>query len=173
MSEVKVDYEVGNSEEMEAWKVDSAIEQVKDINEEINKLKDILDKRTNDLKLQFENKKESLLKQNQFLLTTLGEFARTQKLKKTKTQSKYTSLAGDVVIKHAKQNPKKPDKNKIDKIEKVYPELIEVEEVKKLNWRELKSRLIIQDGKVFDKETGEDVSGLVDIEVKGEEVLVK
>lgn len=163
-----------NPLELEQWKIDKYISIVKDNNATIEKYKKILKERIADLELQFKQKEEKLLKENHYLLTTLGMFAKNQKdLKSTKTQYKWEGLSGDVIIKKALPKTKKPAKDKIEEVEKIYPELVVVEEVKKLNWRDLKSKIIIQNGIPYDKETGEDLSGIVEIEVSEEEIQVK
>lgn len=159
---------------LENWQVDKYIETVKNNNATIKKYEDTLEKRILDLKQQFKQKEESLLKENQYLLTTLAEFAKTQKdLKSTKTQYKWESLSGNIIIKKSLPKTKKPTIDKIEAIESSYPELVEKEEVKKLNWKDLKSKIIIQNGVPYDKETGEDLSEIVDIEVSEEEIQVK
>ena len=178
MSKSQEEYVVDNIEELdvaniEQWKTDSMIQEVKDNNEEIDKFKSILDERINELQAQFNFKKDTLTKRSYFLLSTLKEYAKTQKLRKAKTQSKYTSLAGDIIIKHGSKNVAKPKKEVIDKIEELYPEYVETVEDKKVNWKDLKKKFIIQEDRIFDQETGEDVTSLLDIEEKEEEVIVK
>lgn len=163
-----------NPANLESWKIDSMIDTVKENRAEISKLKEIADKRIEEIKVIFENKKEKLEKQNSYLLTTLAEYAKLQSnLRKTKTQFKYTSLSGDIIIKRPKKNFVKPKDDKLDEIEKSYPELIETETKKKLKWADFKKNLIEQDGRIFDKETGEDLTNIIETEEKPEEYDVK
>lgn len=162
--------------EIEQWKIDKAIKRVKDNNEEIARLKQILEDRKADLDAQFEKKVQPMLKENQFLTVTLTEYAKTQPLKETKTQRKYTSIEGEVVIKKPQKKMIKPnvkDEKTLEKIEQLYPEYVEEVKTKKLKWSDLKRKLVIQDDRVYDKETGEDVSHIVDFEVTEERTEIK
>lgn len=167
--------ELQDEAELESWKVDKYVSTIKENNEEIDKYKEILKKRKEELDLLFKQKEESLKKQNHFLLTTLNTFAKSQKdLKSTKTQFKYPSLSGDIVIKKSQSKLKKPEsKEVLEKIEKSYPDLIVKETTRKLNWKDLKSKLIVQDGTIYDKETGENVDELVTYEVTEEETKIQ
>lgn len=179
MSEEQVEYAIDNIEEinvagLEDWKVDRYIEEIKENNENLKRYEVIMNKRINELKEQYNQKKESILKKNHFLLTTLNTYAKQQKaLKSTKTQQKLSLLSGDIVIKKAAKKMKAPTKDKVEKLVENYPEHKIVEEVVKIDWKELKKKLIIQDGVVIDKETGEDISDLVTIEDLPEETIVK
>ncbi|WP_079709728.1 host-nuclease inhibitor Gam family protein [Paraliobacillus ryukyuensis] len=159
---------------IETWKIDSMIKEVKDNKEEIAKLEEIANQHIEEIKHTLQTKKDKLLKQNSFLLSTLAEFAKLQKdTKNQKSQMKWTSLNGDIIIKKSKQNFSKPKNDTIDQIEEEYPELVEHETVKKLKWKDLKDKLQEKDGKVYYTETGEDISKFVSIEVKPEEYDVK
>lgn len=168
------EYHIEDPATLEQWQVDKYIGIIKENNEAIKKYKDILKHRIQDLEFQYKQKEEKLLKENHYLLTTLGEFAKQQKdLKSTKTQYKYESLTGNIIIKKVLPQPKKPVVEKIGDVEKLYPELVESEIVKKLNWRDLKSKIIIQKGVPYDKETGEDLSRIISIEFSEEEIQIK
>lgn len=175
MSEELTEYQVDeNVTELESWKVDKYISQVKENNEQIKQLEEIFNKRVEDLRQQFEQKKEQLTQMNHYLLTTLGQFARTQpNLKSTKTQFKLPLLSGDIIIKKPIQKIEKPKKDNEKKIAAIYPELTKTEEIVKLDWTELKKKLVIQDGRIFDQETGEDLTSLIEITEKEEEIIIK
>ncbi|PAV30333.1 hypothetical protein CIL05_07635 [Virgibacillus profundi] len=146
--------------QLESWKVDKYIELVKENNETIKKYEEILEKRKAELDFHFKTKEEKLLKTNHFLLTTLNTYAKTQKMQKAKTQSKYTSLAGDIVIKQPQDKLVKPTTKDIEAIEKLYPEFVEKVETKKINWKDLKPKFVIQAGTVYDQETGEAIEAI-------------
>lgn len=168
------DEELSNPTEIESWKIDSLISQVRENNNEIEKLKEILDKRKQQLDLDYKVKEDSLLRQNHFFLTTLNTYAKSQKdLKSTKSQYKYTSLSGNVIIKKSLKKIKKPNDKTIEKIEKIYPDFIEVEQKKKLKWADLKKKFIIQGDNVYDQETGEDVSEFITYDISDEETIIK
>lgn len=179
MSEEQLEHVVDNIEdidvaELEDWKVDRYIEEIKENNEDLKRYEDIMNKRIDELREQYNQKKESILKKNHFLLTTLNTYAKQQKaLKSTKTQQKLSLLSGDIVIKKAAKKMKAPTKDKVEKLAEAYPEHKIVEEMVKVDWKELKKKFVIQNGKVYDKETGEEVSDLVTIEDKPEETIIK
>lgn len=159
---------------LENWQVDKYIERVKENEATIKKYKDTLEQRILDLKQQFKQKEESLLKENQYLLTTLGEYAKLQEdLKSTKTQYKWESLSGNIIVKKVLPKPTKPTEKKMKDIEKSYPDLVTKETIKKLNWADLKKKIIIQDGVPYDQETGESLNEMVDIEYSEEEIQIK
>ncbi|WP_405101753.1 host-nuclease inhibitor Gam family protein [Oceanobacillus sp. FSL H7-0719] len=160
-------------ENIEQWKIDSMIQEVKDNNEEIKKLESILKNRISELEHQFNIKKDRLAKQNYFLTTTLGEYAKTQKLKKAKTQSTYSSLTGNVVIKHSAKSITKPAKENEGRLAELYPEYTSKEEVIKVDWKEIKKNLVMQGDSVYDKNTGEVLDDIVEIAEKEEEIIIK
>lgn len=163
-----------NPYHLEPWKVDKYIEIVKENNKEIEKYEQILKGRIEELKRQFEEKKEKLLEENRYLLNTLKQFALQQEdLKETKTQYKWSSLNGEIVVKKSLPKTKKPSEEKIDEIEKRYPELVSIEKRKKLNWRTLKDKIVVENGVPYDKETGESLEGIVEVEYSPEEVQIK
>src|SRR5690625_2334236 len=150
------------------------IERVKKNRAELGKLREIKDKRIDEIEHSYNLKKEKLEKANEYLITTLGEFAKSQDdLKETKTQKKYTALSGDIIIKKSKRNFLKPEKKHTDTIESIYPDLVVENTTKKIKWAELKKLLVEQDGKIYDKEAHADLTGLVGIEEKPEEFDVK
>lgn len=159
---------------LEPWQVDRYIEIVRENNEKIKKFKEIAKKR----KLEIDNKlkleEEKVDRENHFLLTTLNSFAKSQDdLRSTKTQYKYESLAGDVIIKKSLPKTTPPSKDKYEDIEEVYPEFVEDVTTKKVKWGELKRNLIIQDGEIYDKNSGEKVSHLFNMEISEEKTEVK
>ncbi|WP_226035779.1 host-nuclease inhibitor Gam family protein [Aquibacillus saliphilus] len=170
----ELEYEDLDATKLEQWKVDALIEDIRENNNDIKKYKDILDKRIAELKLNFENKKTTLEKRNHYLLSTLNTYAKQQKdLKSTKTQWKYSSLSGDILIKKPLPKLQKPVKDTYKDIQKLYPELVEDVTEQNLNWKDLKSKLVVQNGEVYDKESGENLSSYIDIEISDEETIVK
>lgn len=170
------DYENIDTKTLEKWQVDSYIKTVKENNEAIAKFKEIKDQHIRQLEEQFEEKKRIKSNENHFLLTTLGEFARLQKeTKSTKTQLKYESLQGNVVIKKSVPKMNVPPKKNHEQIKEVFPELIETVETTKLaGWAEFKRDLVIQDGRTYRKSTGELLDEeLFPITVNEEKIEVK
>jgi len=180
MSEEQVEYVVDNVEEkinvktLETWKVDTYIKIIKDNNEDLKRYKEILEKQVDELNSKFEDKKNKIDKENRYLLVTLGQFAKLQpSLKTTKTKHKYTSLQGNIEIKRQIPKVSKPEKDVYDKIKELYPEFVEEVKENKVDWKELKKKFIIQNGKIFDKETGEQIEEVFSIETNDEEITVK
>lgn len=158
---------------LEDWKVDSMLETVKENNEQIKKLKEIAEKRIEDIKFQFEQKKEKVERENHYILTTLKEYARTHKnLKEQKTQYKLPLLSGDIIIKKSKVDFK-PKKDQEEVLIEDYPELVKVKEVKSLKLKDIKRRFVLVNHKIIDTETGEDVTDKFEIVEKPEEIIVK
>lgn len=182
MSEEQVEYVVDNVEgfeevvdiaNIEQWKIDRMLEEVKENNEDLIRYEEIMNNRISEIKLQFEEKKNQITKQNNYKLSTLGEYAKTQKLKKAKTQSKLPLLSGDIIIKHASKSFTKPKKANESKLAELYPEHTTKEEVIKTNWVEIKKNLVMQNNKVYDQETGEDLTDIIEVVEKDEEVIIK
>ncbi len=179
MSEEQLKHAVDNIEDVEVndledWMVDRYIEDIKANNEDLKRYEDIMNRRIDELKGQYNRKKDSILKNNHFLLTTLNTYAKRQKsLKETETQQKYTSLSGEVIIKKPVKKMMAPTKEKVEKLVEAYPEYKIVEEVVRVDWKELKKRFDIKNEKAYDKETGEEVSDLVTIEDQPEETIIK
>jgi len=174
----ELEYENIDIANIESWKIDQMIEKVKENNEDLKLYKEQLKERmkefTDKLNHQYEEKKAKIDKENQFLLTSLSQYAKSQpKLKKAKTQSKFSSLSGDIVIKHPVKKIQKPEKEKEEKLMEKYPEFVEEVTVKKFKWAEAKKLFVIQGERVFDKETGEEVTDAVEITETPEEVIVK
>lgn len=175
MSEEVVEYEYEDVAQIESWKIDKMVEEVKNNNAELERYKEIRDRRIEEIKQQYKEKEDKILKRNYFILSTLREYASLQKyaLKSTKTQYKLPLLSGDIIIKKSIPKVVKPESEKIEEIEKLFPEYVEKVEEKRVNWKELKKQLIIDGNRIIDANTGEDVTDLFDIEVNEEEVIVK
>lgn len=179
MSNKEIEFNVENIENknpqsLEPWLIDKYIEIVKKNNDEIKKYEKILKERIADLEHQFKEKKQKLQNENHYLITTLGEFAKYQKdLHETKTQYKYKSLTGDIVIKKSLPKIKAPDNKNLEKVEKLYPEYVKKEEIKKLNWADLKKKIVLQNGIPYDKETGEELSDFIEVEYSEEKIEIK
>lgn len=170
-----VHHNIKDIAKMESWKIDRMIEEIKENNAELERLKEIRDKRIEEINERYRQQEDKILKKNHFILTTLKQYAFIRKdiLKETKTQFKLPMLSGDVIIKKSIPKVAKPSKDRIKEIERVYPDFIEKVEDKKINWKELKKKLIINENRVIDSETGEDVTDVFKIEENEEEVIIK
>ena len=162
--------------------VDSAIEEVKEINEEVNRLEELLNQRIEKLKFELSLKVGKLEKRKDFHINNIKTFTlQSTNKKETKTQYKLSMISGDIVIK------KTQDKliNRLDKVNKMNSAIIadNLPEYKKekitteLDWSGMKSNLEIRivDGNkiVWDTKLNKDVSEYVSIEQTPEEVVIK
>lgn len=162
------------SNHLQEYEIDEIIERVKERREEINRLTRIAEERKSKIDYELSQKVEKLEKQIKWDLELARQSAEAiGNLKETKTQFKATFLSGDLIIKKPKVSIAKPKKDIYDQLFELYPEYKKVKEVEELDWKELKSKLKVIDGRVFDIETGEDVSKYFEVEEKGEEIDVK
>ena len=158
---------------MNEYKADIYIREWKELEAEKNKFKEIAEteKKYIDSKLEFKLKR--IKEQQQDIEMTLQEFSsHREDLKETKTQFKYTSLSGEVVMKKdmlkIKQNLDIEDVKKSD-----FKHFITVEQKEKLNWADMKRLLVIKDKNIINTETGEIVNlkGLELEEEKGKVII--
>lgn len=160
--------------QLEEWMIDERIESVKNRNKEIERLKEIAEKRKEQIDLKTNSDIEKLQKQNEYDLTTIRQWVlESENKQETKTQYKLKFPSGDTVIKKPSQSVKKPSKKQFEELFKAYPEFKKKKEDYDLNWKDLKSRLKIINDKIIDAETGEDVTNLFEVDVKDEEVIIK
>lgn len=75
--------------------------------------------------------------------------------KKTKTQESYTLPSAKLIRKIQQPKYVRDDKTLVQWLKGAAPELVKIVELP--NWLELKKRLIVMNGSVFDRETGENV----------------
>lgn len=159
---------------LENWEVDKYIQIVKENNASMEKFKEIAKQRKEELDQQLQVKVDRLEKENSFLLSTLNQYAKDQEdLKSTKTQYKWEGLSGDVIIRKSLPKTVPPSRDKYEDIAKVYPEFVENVQTQKVLWGELKKKLIIQADTIYDRETGEDVHHLFNMEIPEERTEVK
>jgi hypothetical protein len=151
--------------------VDEAIERVKEIDQEIERLKDLFNQRVEKLKFELEQKVKKLENKKQWDLYNLQQIVKNASDKKeTKTQWKKQYLSGDVIIKKEQQKIVKP---KLDE-ETIKTQFNDYKKEKiELNWKELKKDCVIKDGKVINAVTGEDLSNYITIEIEPEKVVIK
>src|SRR5690606_3005706 len=175
MTDKIVDFGFEDVSEIEEWKIDRMIEEIKENNTELERLKEIRDKRIEEINERYRLQEEKILKKNHYILSTLKQYAFMRKdiLKETKTQFKLPMLSGNVIIKKPIPKVAKPSSDQIEKIERLFPEYVEKVEEKKVNWKELKKQLIIDGNRIIDANTGEDVTDIFEIEEGKEEVIVK
>ena len=132
-------------------KADWAIEQIKEKEEERDRLIEIALQKIEDLNIQIENLKTKCDNDTGYLKGLLAEFFGTVPHKETKTQESYQLLSGKLIY-------KKPSVKINFDGEALIKELDGTEYVetkKTLKWGEYKKTLVINGDDVIDSETGE------------------
>ncbi|GLO66280.1 host-nuclease inhibitor Gam family protein [Oceanobacillus kimchii] len=163
-----------NVAELELWKVDAMIEDLKNNNEHIEKLNEIYNQRVAELKKLLDEKVEKITKDNHFIKTTLSTYAKSsQDVKETKTQFKLPLLSGNIIVKKGKRTLNAPKKDNEAKLISLYPDFVEKVTTDKFKWSDLKSKLEIVEDRVFDTESGEDITDAVNLVEKPEEIEIK
>ena len=159
---------------MNEYKADRYIREYKELEKERLKFIDIAEKEKQYIDSKLEFKLKRIKEQQQDIENILQEFSsHREDLKETKTQFKYTSLSGEVVMKKdmlkIKQNLDIEDVKKSD-----FKHFITVEQKEKLNWADMKRLLVIKDKNIINTETGEIVNlkGL-DLEEEKGKVIIK
>ncbi len=149
---------------------DRIVEEVKSLEDEINRLNEIYENRVEKLKDELENKVEKLNNKNEWLKNKLTYYvSKSPNTKSTKTQVKLTLLSGDVIIKKAKLKFKKPKLTE----EEILQNLPEYAKTKtELNWAEYKKILQIKDGRVVNGKTGQTIDD-IELEEEAEKVVIK
>jgi len=156
--------------------VDWYIQQIKEQEEEIAKLKEIRDGRIAMIEHDYKQKADKIqadiddkmasvrnwLKDNQEHLNT-----------KAKTQAKFEGLSGEFVIKHPKEKIKYNKSKLLEKAEQEgRTEYIKVKTSKSFDWAAYKNNLEIRGGRVVDTTNGE-VVDILEVEVEPERWEVK
>lgn len=158
--------------------IDRAIEEIKDIDEDIARLGELAKQRIEKLKGELELKTAKLIKRKEYHLNNIKSFAlQSDNKKETKTQYKLPMISGDIIIKKSAEKFVKPEKLQDEVIRQELMPYQKEEFNVKLNWAEMKKNLEIRivDGQkiVYDKILNKDVSHLVAIETTPEEVVIK
>ena len=162
--------ELKNSKYESEYDIDVAIGKVKEINEEVERYKETFKEHVAELERKLNNKVEKLEKRKDWELYNLRQVAMNSAHKKeTKSQYKYSSLSGDIVIKKPSVKMVKPNLD-ADIIKTKFADY--AKEKVELNWAEMKKILMIDGDVVKNAKTGEIVSE-VELEEVPEKVEVK
>jgi len=152
------------------YDIDVAIIKVKEINEEVERYKETFKEHVAELERKLNDKVEKLEKRKEWELYNLKQVAMNSAHKKeTKTQYKYSSLSGDIIIKKSAVKMVKPNLD-ADIIKSKFADY--AKEKVELNWAEMKKVLIIDGDVVKNAKTGEVVLE-VELEETPEKVEVK
>lgn len=134
---------------------DWAITQIKEVEEECNRLVALANNKIDELNATIENLKVKCENDTKFLRSCLAMYFETVPSKETKTQKSYKLLSGTLVFKKPSVKINHDDEKLLDFLDGT--EYVETK--KSLKWGEYKKLLTISDGKVIDSETGEIVEG--------------
>jgi len=132
-------------------KADWALEQIKEKEEERDRLIDIAKEKIQDLNLQIEALEAKCSNETGYLKGLLAEYFNTVPHKETKTQETYQLLTGKLVYKKPSVKINHDDEKLIEWLSET--EYVETKQA--LKWGEYKKNLIVQGDDVIDTETGE------------------
>lgn len=132
-------------------KADWALEQIKEKEEERDRLIDIAKEKIQDLNLQIEALEAKCNNETGYLKGLLAEYFNTVPHKETKTQETYQLLTGKLVYKKPSVKINHDDEKLIEWLSET--EYVETKQA--LKWGEYKKNLIVQGDDVIDTETGE------------------
>ncbi|MHC1749293.1 MAG: host-nuclease inhibitor Gam family protein [Cellulosilyticaceae bacterium] len=139
-------------------KMDQLVTIIKEKEEEIEDLKQLLDRRIEELTLIYNTKKETIEKSIIYMEGELKALFEKIESKDTKTQRKVVLLAGDVIIKKPTQTFEYEKKKLELWAEENKPELLENKISKEFKWQEFKEKLAIYQNQIIDVETGETIN---------------
>lgn len=132
-------------------KADWAIEQIKEKEEERDRLIELAQAKIEDLKLQIEELGTKCDNSTAYLKGALAEYFNTVPHDETKTQESYQLLSGKLIYKKPSVKINHDDEKLIEWLS----DTEYVETKKSLKWGEYKKHLVISGNDVIDGETGE------------------
>ena len=132
-------------------KADWALEQIKEKEEEKNRLIDLAKNKIEDLKMQIEALELKYEHDTSYLKVLLAQYFDSVPHKETKTQATYQLLTGKLVFKKSSVKINHDDEALIKELDGT--EYVETK--KTLKWGEYKKTLVIQGDDIIDSETGE------------------
>lgn len=162
-----------SEEEKEGFKVDNdlkadwCMEKVNDARCEYERFKSVAMAKIEQIQAALDQEKKKMESETSFFESKLREYLETVKTKDTKTQKTYSLPSGKLVIKKDKADFKLNKEKVLENLRSLegYEEYIKTKE--DLAWGDLKKNLVIDNGTIINKATGEilEVEGL-EIEIK-------
>jgi len=132
--------------------LENAVERVKEINNEIERLEELGKQKIQQIKDTVDAKVSKLNKKKEWDMFNLASVIDNDTtIKATKTQKKKEFLSGTVVRKFASEKMIKPELTEKEIVEK-FNDYKKEKTVVELDWAELKKTLEIKNGKVFNKD---------------------
>ncbi len=162
-------------EERETWKIENdnvadwALDKIKESKEEYGRFEKVVMEKIEQIKIVLQKEKKKMENEANFFEAKLREYMEKVKIKDTKTQRKYALPSGELILKKDKEDFKLDKEKILEYIKQFeseeYKEYIKTKE--ELAWGEMKKNLIIDNGQIIDKSTGEvlKIEGL-EVEVK-------
>ena len=130
---------------------DWAITQIHEAENERDRLIELAEEQIKDLTNRINDLKEHCVNETKFLRSCLAEYFETVPTKETKTQKSYKLLAGTLVFKKPSVKINHDDEKLLEFLDGT--EFVETKKL--LKWSEYKKLLTIVDDNVVDSETGE------------------
>ncbi|WFD08732.1 host-nuclease inhibitor Gam family protein [Tepidibacter hydrothermalis] len=169
-----------SEEERETWKIDNdntadwALDKIKESREEYERFEKVAMAKIEQIKSVLDQERKKSDNETSFFESKLREYVETLKMKETKTQKTYALPSGKIVIKKDKSDFKINKDSVLENIKALegYEDYIKVKE--DLAWGDLKKNLVIDNGNIINKITGEvlEVEGL-EVEVKAGKFEIK
>lgn len=160
-------------EEKGTWKIDNdntadwALDKIKESRAEYERFEKVAMAKIEQIKSVLDQERKKAENETSFFESKLREYVETLKMKETKTQKTYALPAGKIIIKKDKSDFKIDKEKVLGSIKGLegYEDYIKLKE--DLVWGDLKKNLIIDNGNIINKITGEvlEVEGL-QVEVK-------
>ena len=142
---------------------DAILEEVRELKSCKSRFETIANGKIGIIQEDLQRKNEKIDNQIQFKKDQLRAFFLTIKPKNNKTQQSYSLFSGKLVMKKATTKLTHDDKKIAEWAEINASEYITIKSTSILNWAELKKDLVIDNGTIVDKVTGEvfeDIEGL-------------
>lgn len=141
---------------------DEALEQIRDIRAEANRLEMIANARIKNIQQQLNAKLDTLTNTEQMLMDQLKAYSLEVKFKETKTLKKYKLVSGELIIKKPTVKIAHDDTKILEYLQSKGDETY-IKNVPKLDWAAMKKDLDIDGDSIINEATGEilaDIDGL-------------
>jgi len=153
--------------------VDDSIENIKSLDIDIKRFKDLYAEKVEKLKGELEGRVSKLNNKREWILFNLkNSVMAAGDAKESKTMFKKSFLSGDVIIKKSVTKLIKPDLSE-ETILKDFTLYKKSDTKITLDWAEMKKSLKILNGLVIDTSTGENLSDTIMTEITPETVTIK
>ena len=161
MTPYEIDLEVENTlRGITELQADELISSIKELQEDKQRFEAIAKGKIENIQSTLEIQTIHIDNEVQFMKDQLRAFFNTVKAKETKTQKSYSLLSGKLIYKKASQKIKHDDVKILEWAEEYAVDFIDIKEVKRFQWAEFKRELVISNGMITNKTTGEVLEGI-------------